>query len=430
MKKLFFILWSLVLLASCSTDEPMNNAPAQTPTDSQSRYLSAQEAVKKAAKAYSAFFDSAKSRSTRSGVAKIYHSPAQSREVGTDSVFYVVNFSEGGFAVVPADRNDPTDAYAIGENGYFDDSENPAVQDYMTALQGMANTIRHDSIKTIVGTIDPSLFLPEGWYLYYRDNSYAIEPVNETETFEKTVMTKWGQYYPYNIYCPLDLDINGNYVYCPTGCIAVTIAQLGGYYKIPENSIDGYGLDWAEITRKPDALLLYPNYQQQIAHLMRQAGIRAKLTYSANETEGALNDFLLALKNLGYPDAKLTTNLNMVKNHLKNYGPCAIGALERTRGNNHVWVIDGVKVRTTGQYLHPIKDIETRIPFDITMNTYIRCNWGWCGENDGYFLAEKYSYIDHRESYNGQNIQETTPQVISIDESIYHTFEYVVGLSK
>ena len=51
---------------------------------------------------------------------------------------------------------------------------------------------------------------------------------------EKGVPVQWGQYVPYNLYCPTGM---------PTGCLATALAQVMAYHKYP-SSYNGYNFNW------------------------------------------------------------------------------------------------------------------------------------------------------------------------------------------
>ena len=403
MKKLFFLLASILLWASCSNqDEPVNQAPEAAESQTASRYLSPSEAVKRASEAYENMFGKG-SRSTLSGRAYLYNASTGSRSFGTDSVLYVVNFDEGGFAVVPAYRYDDTEAYAIGEHSSIGLTPNPAAEAYMDMLYDRAFNLR-DSID-LTQKFDSTLFgpgLPPGWqkgtppYSDYWFHTYRSDSI-----YAKTVFTKWGQDYPYNKFCPVwGYDSNGQPIHTLAGCVAVAIGQICGYHRIPANSIDGYRLDWSKMLAKPKIYGLEEKYQDQIAHLLRQIGIRASLTYGdpSNEgTGGYVSNYYPAIVELGFSKAKHITNLSTCIDYVKTTGPCII------RGSGHCWVIDGIREVINDRYRALPSDLENEIPYTLNRKYYIQCNWGWEGEWDGLYLAQTVQYSDCALTASGKN---------------------------
>lgn len=77
------------------------------------------------------------------------------RRVG--SVFYVVNFNEGGYAVVPADER-ATDVYALSDEGSFDPDAHNGVRLFMDMAE---NYLQYEiSISDSIRT--SGLDLPDG----------------------------------------------------------------------------------------------------------------------------------------------------------------------------------------------------------------------------------------------------------------------------
>ncbi len=405
MKQLLLLVVTMFLWASCSNqDEPVNQAPEAAESQTASRYLSPSEAVKRASEAYENMFGKG-SRSTLSGRAYLYNASTGSRSFGTDSVLYVVNFDEGGFAVVPAYRYDDTEAYAIGEHSTFDASQNPAAAAYVDAVCDYALS-RIDSLKQIIIIPQPGIIIPPGWSQGappYSD--YLVRTERVDSTYDKSVVTKWGQGYPYNSFCPTVYDNTGNLVNAPAGCPAIAIGQICGYYRIPAQSLDGYSIHWNEILAKSNASYLNRLYQQEVAHLVRQIGSRAKFAYAYYGSGSNISYYYSALKELGYPNAKIDNSLTSCVNYVKTFGPCIVRSdnMNSNSGVGHCWVIDGVKVFIYNKYKALPNNLDEQTPISINEKTYIQCNWGEDGSGDGWYIAKDIKYSDAGISATGQS---------------------------
>lgn len=68
-------------------------------------------------------------------VCDVYQYPSvTTRTAGEKDFFYIVNFSDGGFAVVPNNEK-ATDVYALSTEGRFDVEENENLKDFMSRAQ-------------------------------------------------------------------------------------------------------------------------------------------------------------------------------------------------------------------------------------------------------------------------------------------------------
>ena len=431
MKKLLLLVVTMLLWTSCSNqDEPVNQAPEAAESQTASRYLSPAEAVKRASEAYENMFGKG-SRSTLSGRAYLYNASTGSRSFGTDSVLYVVNFDEGGFAVVPAYRYDDTEAYAIGEHSTFDASQNPAAEEYMDALSGFASSVIDSTKYNPTMPILPGLQIPSGWQQGappYSD--YWVRSEYSDTIYDKSVATKWGQSYPYNMYCPTVYDSAGNSKRADVGCPAVAIGQICGYYRIPKDGIGSYSLDWDIILSKRDALDLPLLYQQQIAKfLYYYIGVRSQFNYSYKGSGSNITKYFPVLKSLGYTHAKIVNSLESCVQYVKATGPCIVRSDDRNNPDaGHCWVIDGVRVFINNEYRALPNDLDNQIPTSLREDTYIQCNWGWGGNCDGLYLAKRVQYTDAGISASGQNVWNITEGHPSANGFSALSMQFIINL--
>lgn len=208
---------------------------------------------------------------------------------------------------------------------------------------------------------------------------------------------KWNQYAPYNDECPMvGRDEAGNTVAAVTGCVATAGAIVARYFEWPDAgvgtteaytytsddtkksvTIPAFGLgrsyDWANM------LLVYgANYTQAqgaaVAALMVDIGKASMMAYNYDAGSGTFDQNLLLgfqkhfkynkqayqASRDGYSDEEW---IALVKNNLKNVGPMVYGGADDDGG--HEFVFDG-----------------------YTEDNYFSVNWGWGGEDNGWFLVD------------------------------------------
>jgi hypothetical protein len=245
----------------------------------------------------------------------------------------------------------------------------------------------------------------EGYSRYVADvrKGLVAPPILEgvgsaTDTFVYPLCnSKWGQGYPYNIYCPRE----GAHV-CPVGCMATAMAQIMYYYKHPvrpaggvitydtENvaigiitedfSTDEHIYQW-DLMRNTDSMMAGAENEASrnaVAQLSYDCGVATKMQYTSNGSGTYDAEALLAFtKYFGYSPA--TTDCisrdyfatqeewnAMVKKELDARRPVLYaGASTKGSGGDaagHAFVIDG-----------------------YDQKGMVHVNWGWYGDSDGYF---------------------------------------------
>lgn len=203
---------------------------------------------------------------------------------------------------------------------------------------------------------------------------------------------KWGQWKPYNRYCPYDGSKQ-----CPTGCVITATAQILSHFQTigsvrwSHNGVSGSSvLDWSQIISdceqtedKEYGILVNNRYTSsyQVAHLMRYLGVALGADYGKNGTS-ANNDKpidwmnkwggLKATVHMDYRSENTTIavgrgQLIYMSAYARYYH---VGFFFRKYVDGHAWVIDGFRKLSNGR---------------ITQN-YVHCNFGWDGSCDGYYL--------------------------------------------
>lgn len=246
------------------------------------------------------------------------------------------------------------------------------------------------------------------------------DPTKYKESIEPLLQTQWGQMMPYNNLCPQTSGTNR----CLTGCVATSIAQVLYYHHGPKT---GYGrrtiyypqydtsgtavfVDFSKEVFDWDNML--PTYgsstdaaagivsgtdQQQyaVAQLMRDLGVAVDMNYG-EEASGTnhgsaatgLQNFF-GLRNARKIDRKAYTEqawMDIIYKQLNNNQPVVYGGLDAASGG-HSFVLDGYD-----------KDGKVHV------------NWGWYGEDNGYFYV-----ADLDPHHNGFSYQFNSAQDMIID---------------
>ena len=203
--------------------------------------------------------------------------------------------------------------------------------------------------------------------------------------------TEWDQDTPYNNYCP-----TSGYTHCLTGCVATAMAQVLNYHKAPACGIGqrtiyypfenpsgqavtadfgNHYYDWQNM-RDTYKNVSYTNVEAHaVAELMRDCGVAAYMQYgtSAEGGSGAYSEDAAdgLRKYFGFEDAECVTRYNysernwmaLVYNELSEHGPVYYAGVDLGPfGGGHAFVIHGY--REDGK---------------------VYVNWGWSGDDDGYY---------------------------------------------
>ena len=235
-----------------------------------------------------------------------------------------------------------------------------------TAQQLNINTYRDQILRNV--RLNPNL-TQERPYKNYRCD---IEPF---------IKTKWGQRAPYNTHCP---TLNGNR--CLTGCGATAMAQLMYYYRWPlddtkdipafvtsRNKIQVGALPptrfvWGKMSPSP---AVATEEAEAVAQLLAYCGASLQMDYGTDYSTSNIYTIANALKTY----FKYSNSVKVLK--CKDYSwdeweeiiynELAQGHAVLYRGANaneegHIFLIDGYDKRG-----------------------YFHFNWGWGGNDDGYF---------------------------------------------
>lgn len=236
--------------------------------------------------------------------------------------------------------------------------------------------------------------LPDGlkWWMKVAESSLQSSDNTATSVtaragytvVEPFVTTTWNQEKPYYYECPK----NGN-DYCPTGCVATTLAQVLNYYQYPASS-EGTGsyffkgkevektinttYDWANMKNSYKTTeLRFSAPVKAVTDLMRDCGYATHMTYTLEGSGTADYYMALALKNvfrydslaLRYYDRSFYSDeewKSLVYGALEQKMPVMFGGYDEEASYGHEFLLCG-----------------------IDKDGLVYVNWGWGGDGDGYF---------------------------------------------
>ena len=201
------------------------------------------------------------------------------------------------------------------------------------------------------------------------------------------IQTKWNQTSPYNMYCPTI----GNTT-TVTGCVATAMAQVMKYWNWPDTGVGSHEYTWHEQTLSADfAATTYKwsnmtdtygssstlEQKEAVATLMYHCGVSVEMDYGLSSTGGsgayggyvpdALKDYFRYAPSATYKSKESFSDDQwkaLIKFELNESRPVFYcGSYVTSTGTGgHAFVCDGYR-----------------------SDDYFHFNWGWGGNNDGYF---------------------------------------------
>lgn len=356
------------------------------------RYLSAEEAGD-IASAFMALLDSngEKSRGevarTISDVSllKTHHI---SRTSAVDTTFYLVNFEDGGFSLIAADREIDNKIYVYSPTGDFDAEDNPGVKIYLeNAIATMADAPRcseaiYQQTNISRAPSDPGPPLVTGGEEIVNGVLYKYYPKGVHDIKGPLLKTHWEQGRPYNSQCP----IYGNDT-TKVGCVAIAMGQICSYHKWPQN-MSGHTYDWNDMLKKSSHSYVLDVGLYDIAHLLHNIGILVNMEYGSEGSGASYFDAEIGFKKMGYNSAELASfSLSKCIFSLNYEGPVYLRGTGY--GGGHAWVVDGYDNYSTAYDYFNAETGEYAFTRNNSVKyTYLHFNLGWGGKSDAYYLCD------------------------------------------
>lgn len=330
---------------------------------------------------------------------------------------HIFNFeNEEGFAMMSGDERLPS-LIALTESGCLKRDEenivNPGVGLFFESLGGSygGGSERNDSI--LYPIFDRGNIGDSHYYTYgpWENVIYDVQKCN----------VKWNQGWPHNIVV--------NKLYgdsTATGCVPTAIAQLMSVYKYPL-SYKGNEFNWDDMIAKKAAYFCSDNAKLQIAQLMAQLGDKENLNtkygkLNEDGSESKIENVNRTFRAFGYSNGGTVNDYDssMLIEELKKGFPLLVGGYTyRDRveligikfsyvySDGHMWLTHGLLERKREKILHNKNG--TVISRGTESVYYPLYNWGYGGEDDGYFLVDvfdikKGSFPEDTRSKEGEKI--------------------------
>lgn len=287
--------------------------------------------------------------------------------------FYVFNSPRGGWVIISAeDAGEPLIGYS--NSGAFKVEGMPVnMKSWLDSRRLEVKEIRKSGFKQ-----NPAM--RERW------ENFALRTKGATEVLLKTA--EWDQVSPYNAKCFFD----NKYSY--VGCVATAMAivlhyhkwpeqgkgTIGSYttrtngYSIPSSTIDDHIYYWELMPTDTRGMNSAPEVlRDNVCQLMYDCATMVQMDFTPNGSGAYSSDVRAALVGHMSYDASATYIeraavqsdsewLMIIKEEIDNNRPILYSAVDVNGNGGHEFVLDG---------------------YDSNMNVHF--NWGWSGENNGYF---------------------------------------------
>ena len=308
-----------------------------------------------------------------------------------DSLLYLVNFEDNaGYAILSADRRIGTPIIAITETGSINThsfnlnnknfGNSTPSYDFDLPISGSTpsvpiiggSQIVNDMIIEFVSGKIIGGDAPNNDDLTSIDNTnpYWVAPI---------LTTIWGQYFPYNLKCPAEENGEHN----PAGCVAIALGQVIAHFEAERTDVSK-AYDWqviksvgkmeyytTEMNRNYEYTNMYDDTQKdEISTFIRDIGDMCCMDYDDGGSSSLPWKIDNCLQDFGFENSDFYWGYDIdgVKTSLIRGYPVIISAARLIYG--HTWVIDGYDTHYN--------------PDDEDNNIIVHCNWGWCGECNGF----------------------------------------------
>ena len=280
-------------------------------------------------------------------------------------LMYVVNYKQGGYALVSADKRVQAPILALIDKGCFN-----------------INIAKNDSLFLFFAR-KAADYVRKEITTYQDENGFDSIGVSSIEKYKNVVntltKTLWTDGVPFNNYC----KVSGTKKRAKAGCAAIATGQIFAYYKYPAK-YNGHDYLWNEILsgeKQPTT----EKGKTAVAYLISDIGRLDKTRYGVSSSATNVTNVKNALNTMGYNYTYEQNPLSFViyVNVLRSH-PVLISATEKSKKTGHMWVIDGY---ADGVYYIEYYNYNTgeSARKEKTL-PLVHCNWGWGGQGNGYYL--------------------------------------------
>lgn len=316
-----------------------------------------------------------------------------------DTLIYVFNFeNHKGFALVSAIEE--TDGLlAVTEQGHYDPDSSSETSGFDIFINQAKKYVLNGGRVLRSPEIIIDSVVTQHFYIY------------------PLLTVEWGQENPEGEFCENNIS----------GCGPTAFAQIMSYYESPSSFVPTYlgngagtiSLQWTAMKNHnkhnggASSCPSGSSVHQSIAHLCRQIGYLSDSDYETGYTGTNIYDLLTAIDSFSYVRNNWIDFTNQdLRNFLLSSHPILMVGLTglTPEDTGHFWIVDGVDREATTTYLRRYdQSYQTWYQYMLeTTNDYFHINWGWDGENNGYFLNHVFDttspeYYDHPAGSNNNN---------------------------
>lgn len=333
-------------------------------------------------------------------------------ELKADTLLHIVNFVDGGFAVLSADKRISEPVLIVAEEGelsvedflfedlsetiYTDEQDttkfefyNPVDDDYYVSVSDAIKPGRivaeltcrfvFDELKIIEGDDGNN---SDGWFVGENtggsngNSSITYEWITE-EAIPEMMSTKWGQGEPFNDLCPMKGLFKKKRA--PAGCVPVAVGQIMAYHEYPQRvTYNDVLCDYAIMKNVPQNSADSAVAKNVLAHFIRFIGDCCNVDYHKEYAFATPVAAKKCMTTFGYSNVVRTIGYdgNLILESLKKGNPVFIAAVSGLC-NGHAWVIDGYMKQN---YVSSSGTIHNS-------RTLLHCNMGWKGLCNGYYAS-------------------------------------------
>ena len=316
---------------------------------------------------------------------------AFTEKVGTDNIYYVLNFPFGGWAIIAADDvAHPIIAYSF--NGSYDPQDDRPVQ-----FDAWMDNVKADIQSAISESVAAAPKTSSEWDRLAVGSDAFTAPEVLDFAVPPLLTTTWDQGTYYNQYCPEvagQTQIDGRVW---AGCVATAMAQVMNYHEHPATGFGSHSYDHADYgtqsadfgattynwSSMPDSL---STYDSDVAQLIYHCGVSVEMDYgdyytgsgaTTADVADALVDYFKYRESANYLSRSSYTDedwMAMLRTEIDNSRPLVYRG---SGSGGHAFVCDG-----------------------YNDSDYFHFNWGWSGYYDGYFTLSDLTPGSHNFNSN------------------------------
>lgn len=403
LKSTFFLLIGLSFLFSCEKDDVQLNENTEINEVIENKHFVSIELAKSISKNIQ--FKSDLNRRVNSEKNIEYIFPVV--DENNDPVYYIINFSGGGYIILAADqRSIPLLAYSEVNNFPVNLDDYPSeLVDWLEFAKNQIKEIRDNDLEqprefvTMWEEYNDLITLEENDQSF-EDNESDIQTTSSscTPSFQQygpLLNTSWNQTAGYNNLMPTASQVGcssfltgNNRAYA--GCVPIAIAQVMRYHNYPTN------FNWSVMPNHSGSTttseLIY-DIHQKIINPPNTIFNPSPLTYYCDGTgvKSSYNVGNLFKNKYNYSTAQYNTQFQMphpirMQLEILQNRPVILDGGRKSgwwifasRRDGHMWVCDG--------FTRQVLCVTLRFPPITIQHTITRfhMNWGWGGAFNGYF---------------------------------------------